>query len=364
MFMKNFVFLLLTTLFFNSSVNSDEKTALFEEYFVSPDVEYFDCHSSCLIEAAPGSMLAVWKGGPGNGLSNCDIKQDVGIWSSRFENGEWSLPQQIVFSPDSVCWTPVLTKQPNGELLLFYRIGYDPRHTVSFVKRSNDSGMSWSDAEILPAGIIGPTKAKPIFDDEANMICGSSVEVGSPEDDYKATACWIEILSNSGKWSKYGPIEIPETKFGCIEPALFWGNDGVLKLVCRDRSTRIGLEGWIWTAESFDKGKSWTELTPTLLPNPDSGIETLTLSDGKTILIYNNSHTRRYPLTVALTENSGNTWVPLFDLEQESGEFPSAALDSNGSIHIIYAYKPINKTQRRIKHVLIDQKALDLIKKP
>lgn len=330
------------------------KAQVVDEYFVSPSLEDFDCHSSCLIETSPRRLCAVWKGGPGKGMSNIDIKQNVGIWSSIFENGKWGTPKQIVYALNSVCWTPVLTKQLNGELLLFYRIGFDPRHTISFVKRSCDGGLSWSDAEILPAGIIGPTKSKPIFDNEGNMICGSSVEAGAPEDEFKATACWIEIFSKEGRWSKHGPIEIPGRQFGCIEPVLFWGNDGALHMLCRDRSNRIGLEGWIWTAESFDRGKTWSELKKSILPNPDSGIDVLSYGDGEILLIYNNSHTNRYPLTLALSKDNGNSWILLFDVEGESGEFPSATLDSQGLINVTYAYMPADKVQRRIKHVVIN----------
>jgi predicted neuraminidase len=190
------------------------------------------------------------------------------------------------------------------------------------------------------------------------MICGSSTEVGSPDDELKATACWIEILSNDSHWSKYGPIEIPGKKFGCIEPTLFWGDNGSLKMMCRDRSNRVGLEGWIWVAESFDKGKTWSELKKTSLPNPDSGIDTLSLNNEKILLFYNDSHTDRYPLTLALSEDCGNSWTPLLTLESKSGEFPSATLDSKGFIHVSYAHIPMGKTQRRIKHVVIDLTSL------
>lgn len=347
----------LTFLVFHPFLFSVEKDQIIiSEHFASPDIENFDCHSSCLIESSPGTLCVVWKGGPGKGMSNIDIKKNVGIWLSLFENGKWSIPKQIVQAPNSVCWTPVLTKYPSGKLVLFYRIGFDPRHTISLFKCSLDGGVNWSDAEILPAGIVGPTKSKPIFDDEGNMICGSSVEVGSPDDGLKATACWIEILSNDHHWTKYGPIEIPEKRFGCIEPTLFWGNNGALKMLCRDRSNRVGLMGWIWTAESFDKGKTWSELKKTTLANPDAGIDTLSLSNEKILLIYNDSHTDRYPLTLAFSNDHGNSWVPLFNLEDESGEFPSTTLDSQGFVHVTYAYTPFGKTQRRIKHVVVDLK--------
>lgn len=338
------------------SVQRDQ--VVINEHFISPDRENFDCHSSCLIETRPGTLFAVWKGGPGKGLSNIDMNQNVGIWFSQFQNGKWNIPKQIVQALNSVCWTPVLTKYPSGELVLFYRMGSSPRHATSLFKRSFDDGASWTDAEILPAGIVGPTKSKPIFDSMGNMICGSSIEVGSPDDELKATACWIEILSNDHRWTKYGPIEIPKQRFGCIEPTLFLGSNGSLKLLCRDRSHTIGLKGWIWTAESSDKGKTWSELKKTALPNPDSGIETLSLGKEKILLIYNDSHTQRHPLTVALSNDYGNTWVPLFNLEDESGEFPSAILDSQGMVHITYAFTTNGKIQRRVKHVVMDLKKI------
>lgn len=353
--MKLYNCILIFLITFSFALFSIEKDQIIiSEYFVSPDLENFDCHSSCIIETSPGKLCAVWKGGPGKGMSNIDIKQNVGIWFSLFENGQWEAPKQIVDNPDSVCWTPVLTKRPNGELILFFRVGLDPRHTISLFKCSHDGGVNWSKAELLPAGIVGPTKSKPIFDKEGNMICGSSVEVGSPDDDLKATACWVEVFSNNHCWNKYGPIEIPERKFGCIEPALFWKNNGVLKMVCRDRSNRVDLEGWIWTAESFDKGKTWSELKKTSLPNPDSSIDALSIGDEGVILLYNHSHSDRYPLTLALYNDQDDSCVPLFDLENESGEVPSMTLDSNGLLHVTYAYVPPGKTQRRIKHVVMD----------
>jgi predicted neuraminidase len=357
LFSKLFIF--LSCFLLHSLLCSAEKTQIISECFVSPNIEDFDCHSSCLIETSPQRLCAVWKGGPGKGMSNIDIKQNIGIWLSIFKDGKWNTPVQIVSALDSVCWTPVLTKQPDGELFLFYRIGFDLRHTISFFKRSIDEGISWSDAEILPAGIVGPTKSKPVFDSEGNMICGSSVEAGAPDDEFKATACWIEIFSKEGRWSKHGPIEIPEKRFGCIEPVLFWGDNGALKMLCRDRSNRIGLKGWIWAAESFDNGKTWSELKKSTLPNPDAGIDALSYGDGEIILIYNNSHTDRYPLTLALSRDNGNSWTPLFNLEDESGEFPSATKDSQGFIHVTYAYVSEGKAQRRIKHVIIDPKAAE-----
>lgn len=334
----------------------EKKDVIVSEQILSQDLDDFDCHGSSIIEISPGVMCAVWKGGEGQGKSNIDMKQNVGIWLSFYKNNCWSEPERIVEAQDTVCWTPILGKCPKG-IALFYRIGSDPRHTVSMYKYSCDDGKSWSKAYILPAGIGGPTRSKPLIDYEGNMIFGSSSEVGAPNDEYKATACWIEIISKEKKWSKYGPIEITGKRFGCIEPALFWANEKTaLKMLCRDRSCKIGLDGWIWAAESYDNGKTWSELHKTDLPNPDSGIEVLALANSNTLLIYNNSHKNRYPLTLSISKDGGNNWQTLFNLEELSGEFPSAALDSDGNVHITYAWAPQGKEQRKIKHVVLNTK--------
>lgn len=333
-----------------TSVEKDQ--IVVSEFMISPPIEDFDCHTPSIIEISPGKLCAVWKGGPGKGKSNVEIKENIGVWISFFKDNEWSPAEEIVSAPKSVCWNPVLVKQPNGTLILFYRVGSIPRQSISLFKTSEDGGISWSREEILPAGIVGPTKAKPLFGAKGEMICGSSVSVGDPGEEFKATACWIEVFVND-RWSKYGPIEIPGRKFGCIEPVLFWGADDNLKMVCRDRSSKIGLEGWIWIAESKDQGKTWSEFKKTNLPNPDSGVEVVAFDPIHILMIYNHSQTNRYPLSLALSQDSGNSWQPLFNIEDESGEFPSATLDSKGYVHIVYAWCPPGKSQRQIKHVVL-----------
>lgn len=146
---KVFVFLFLIGSALNSfpinAVQADriEKNEwkVMEEY-LSPSIEDFDCHSSSIVETMPGSLCAVWKGGIGKGKSNIDMEGNVGVWLSLFDGSAWSTPKEIVHSSQSVCWNPILCKMSSGELLLFYRIGPDPRRAVSFLKRSSDGGLS------------------------------------------------------------------------------------------------------------------------------------------------------------------------------------------------------------------------------
>lgn len=237
--------------------------------------------------------------------------------------------------------------------MLFYRVGSDPRHTVSFLKRSFDGGYTWSQDEILPAGIIGPTKNRPLVTTEGKLICPSSFSVGEPNDLWKATACWIEMSSDEGiHWIKIGPLELPGRKFALIEPALFYDADKNLHMLCRDRAHKIGMLGYIWEAISRDGGYTWSAFQQTHFPNPDAGFDVVDRGKGQLVLIYNHSHTNRYPLHLSNSSDGGLHWSePL--LIDMSGECPAAIETTDGLIHITYAVPSSSEGQRRIKHAIL-----------
>ena len=348
--LKSILFMLLICAEFHLLSNY----SLIKQEIISFEDEDSDCHGSSLIEIEPGILLAVWKAGAGKGLVNYDIRHNISIWCSRCVNGVWSNPEKIAQSDDSLFWTPTLIKMPSGEIDLFYRLGSYPWQCVGIVKRSFDNGTTWSEEEVLPAGILGPIRSKPQMDQEGRLIFGSSLESGSSEEPFKAAACWIDALSRDGNnWTKYGPIAIPGQPFGVIEPVLFRDREGNLRLFCRDRSKKLGQHGWIRTATSYDHGRTWSELKKTDLPNPDSGMEIVELGKGGLLLFYNHSHEHRFPLDLALSTDGGDSWTSVMTLETDSGEFPSAIQASDGTIHVIYTWKQSGKTQRVIKYSVL-----------
>lgn len=309
---------------------------------VSPDLGNYHCHSSTIVETTPGQLTIAWKGSqPNSKLS--------GIWISHFNGCSWS-PAELIVQADTSIWGPVLTKLSSGELLLFYRMGPSPRNVCAFIKRSYDNGLHWTPPEILPAGILGPVKSKPILLPDGTIIAGSSCESGELQSSFKATSCWIEVSSDRGnQWQKFGPIEIPGKRFGAIEPAIFFtGNSNEIRMLTRDRS-----KGYIHTALSKDLGHTWSTLSATSVPNPDSGIDAVDLGHGSILLFYNNSQTERNPLSMALSEDGGGSWSHLIDIETNSGEFPAAIQSTDGLIHLCYAWDDPTMGCKRIKHTTI-----------
>jgi predicted neuraminidase len=90
------------------------------------------------------------------------------------------------------------------------------------------------------------------------------------------------------------------------------------------------------------------------LPNPNSGIDAVTLKDGRQVVVYNHTSKGRTPLNVAVSSD-GKKWEPAVVLESEAGEYsyPAVIQSADGLIHATYTWN-----RRRIKHVSIAPAAL------
>jgi hypothetical protein len=207
---------------------------------------------------------------------------------------------------------------------------------------SEDGGKSWSKPQRLPDGILGPIKNKPIQLPSGELLCGSSTE----------DAGWrvhFELSPDLGKtWRKIGPVNDGKA-FGAIQPTLLTHGSRTQAL-CRSRQGRIVQ---VWSA---DAGKTWGEMAATELPNPNAGIDGVTLADGRHLLVYNHTPRGRSPLNVALSPD-GKAWQAAVVLESEPGEYsyPAVIQSADGLVHITYTWR-----RQRVKHVILDPAKLAL----
>ena len=306
--------------------------------FIFEQAPFSECHASTLAEAANGDFLAAWFGGTQEGAS------DVAIWMSRLASGKWSPPEEVARESAVPTWNPVLFRGQDERIWLFYKLGPSPMTWTAAYKISTDHGKNWSAATYLPAGLLGPIKDKPIRLSNGDIVAGSSVE------SYKSWAGWVERSTDEGRtWTKHGPIVIPGAPFGLIQPTLVELGPNRLRLFARTR------QGYIYKADSWDGGRTWSSARPTPLPNPNSGIDSVRLRDGRILLVYNHASSGRTPLNVALSSDGGETWMPLLVLESEPGEYsyPAVIQAADGNVHITYTWK-----RKRIKHVTIPQGSL------
>jgi predicted neuraminidase len=325
-----FGFLLLI---FCSAAQAAHPSIVLEE-FVFSNPPFASCHASTIAETEKGHLLCAWFGGSEEGAP------DVKIWTAARDSA-WNAPKEVTRADDKPCWNPVLFVLPSAEVLLFYKAGPHPTNWSGFLKRSDNHGKTWSEAELLPAGIIGPVRSKPLLLSNGTLLCGSSIE------SWQRWGCWVDITADGGKtWTKSNPINVESQLFGIIQPSVFFSKSGALRMVTR--SHQIGA---ICTAFSTDHGKTWTTAQPTSLPNPNSAVETVNLKDGRVLLVYNHTKTDRYPLNVAVSDDGGETWQMRVVLEEKEGEFsyPAMIQTQDGLVHITYTWN-----RKLIKHVVLN----------
>lgn len=305
--------------------------------FIYEDAPFPQCHASTIEETKDG-LVAAWFGG------TREKDPDVGIWVSRWSGGKWSTPVEVangVISPEKrhPTWNPVLFQPKTGPLLLFYKNGPSPSTWWGELIRSNDGGKTWSKMERLPDGIYGPIKNKPIQLADGTIVSGVSTE-------HAGWRVHMELSTDNGKtWTATDALNTKD-EMDAIQPGLLTFGD-TIRILCRSR------QGKIATATSGDGGKSWSKMSLIDLPNPNSGIDSVTLKDGRGLLVYNHTKRGRSPLNVAVTKN-GTDWKQVVTLENEPGEYsyPAIIQTSDGKVHVTYTWK-----RQRVKHVVLDASA-------
>jgi predicted neuraminidase len=308
------------------------------------------CHASTIVET-PTGLVAAWFGGAREG------EADVGIWLSRHNGKKWSKPTEVAKGVRSSgerhpCWNPVLFLARNGPLMLFYKVGPSPSSWWGMLMTSKDGGATWSPPKELGEGslghLLGPVRSKPIQLAGGTLVCPSSTE-------HAGWRVHFELSSDLGKtWNLVGPINDGK-EFGAIQPSFLTHGNGKLQVLCR---TRQGVLSQSW---SEDGGKTWSKMTATQLPNPNAGADTLTLSDGRHVLIYNHTHAKgsfpsgRNMINLAMSQD-GINWQAILTLERSNAEFSYPALiqTADGRIHITYTFR-----RESIKHVVLDPRELD-----
>jgi predicted neuraminidase/cyclophilin family peptidyl-prolyl cis-trans isomerase len=297
------------------------------------------CHASTVAET-PSGLVAAWFGGTAEG------NPDVGIWLARRDGGTWTRPVEIARGEGAggtrqPCWNPVLFSPSGGPLFLFYKVGPSPSSWRGMMTRSIDEGQTWAEPVPLPDGILGPVKNHPLELRDGTILCGSSTE----SDGWRVH---FETTDDKGAtWAATAPINEGGSP-RLIQPALLrTGADGIIALLRSD-------SGRIYESRSADRGATWTPPVPTVFPNPNSGIDAVTLRDGRHVLVYNPVTEGRGVLAVAVSDD-GRNWTRVLTLEEEKGaefSYPAVIETRDGLVHITYTWK-----RERIRHVALDPAA-------
>ena len=389
-----FILILLLTFMITCSVVSAE--AFYQSELMFPLQEQH-VHSSSIVRCSNGDLLACWFQGSGERTS-----MDVVVNGARLRKGEteWSAPFPMADTPEFPDCNPVMFIDSNNELWLFWIAVMAERWEDSLLRcrRSRDytgdgaPNWYWQDLIIFHPGerfvaaansgidevekqlpdlpmdkfmkFLAEKNLKRIREEADNMslrqrgwmprCCPMILPSGRYILPLYSDGYLMGLMAISDDQGKTWRASAPIVGLALNQPSLARKQDGTLVAYMREENDYLHR---IYCSESKDEGDTWSVAAPIELPNPNASVAALTLSDGRWLLLYNDSETSRNTLMLALSENEGKTWKWQRHLEQEqSGQFhyPTIIEGENGRVHITYTYQPPGNVGKSIKHIELD----------
>jgi hypothetical protein len=135
-----------------------------------------------------------------------------------------------------------------------------------------------------------------------------------------------------------------------IQPTIMIHADGRLQMLSRNK-------GLIPTTWSDDNGETWTTLKKTVLPANGSGVDAVTLRDGRQLLAYNHVPTpegkkgNRHFLNLAVS-NDGENWsagLVLGICDDGQFSYPAIIQGRDGLVHITHTWH-----RKTIAHIVVN----------
>jgi predicted neuraminidase len=224
----------------------------------------------------------------------------------------WSEPRPLV-AGDPAPRGPVKNKLlvlPDGAWLAPGSVEDDARWNA-FVDRSADRGETWQRCDVALSPAAEPTA--PV----SGKVATGKVWAGLARG-----ALWESDPGRTFAWD------------GVIQPSLWQSAPRSLHMLLR--STR----GRIYRSDSEDGGRHWSPAYATKLPNNNSGLDLVRLTNGALLLACNpvaGNWASRTPLSLLTSSDNGESWTHQLDLEAGAGEFSYPAIIASGAaVHVAY----------------------------
>jgi len=325
-------------------------------------------HAPSIAQLTDGSFVAAWFGGSDEG------NNDIDIIVSRLEPGagKWSEAQAVTNDEVNSDQNPGIFINRDDDIWLLYtsqvsrQSGIPEDFNLQFTAvirriRSADGGKTWSSPEDF-FDRPGSFARQPIqrlsngrlvhgqwlcFDDDSKN--GSDQPVVAISDDDGRSWDWVEFPEGQGR----------------VHPKIVELGSGRLLSFFRSRWA-----DWVYISHSEDYGQTWSTPRATDIPNNNAGISAIKLPSGRIAVLSNDEQVNTGPgeviwpyertrLTVRVSTDEGQSWPVSRVIEAGDGfsgiensrsnrrhEYPHAILDSNGRIHVTWAYQ----SRRGIMH--------------
>jgi len=328
---------------------------LFHDEFINPDSPHQVSHVASISELPDGSLVTTWYAGSREGA------RDVAIYMSTRApaDARWSPPRAIV-TPESAArdLNRAIKKVGNavifadsGRLWLIYvtvSIGGWSGSSLNLTI-STDEGLTWTPSQRLTLS--------PFFN-IAELVKNAPVALS---DGGWAVPIYHELAGRFPEvlWLRERMGEIRATKSRMS--AGWFGYQPALTPLTANRALALlrddGVGKAVSVARTEDAGHTWSPPQPLDLPNPDSGLDAISLTDRRLLLAFNDSAKGRENLRLAMSADEGRTWARVATLAEEPGadfSYPFLMQTRNGDVHIVYTWK-----RKAIKHIVFNAAWLD-----
>ena len=314
----------------------------FHEQFVDPRFVQPSAHVSSICELPDGRMTAVWYAGSREGARDVALyvsSREAGLtnaWSTPVSAGTHEAAGEETFRYVKKVGNAIVFSGTNDQLhLLYVTTGFGGWSCSQLnLKTSIDGGATWSRSRRLG---LSP------FLNISELVKNAPVPTA---DGGFVVPIYHEVM---GKFPELLWLRPSADGFEAIKTRAFGGrtafqssivalNETNAVMLCR----AAGSVKKIHTTRTSDGGRTWSALETIDLPNSDSGLNAIRLSDGRLLLAFNDTDSGRDNLRLAISADDGVTWKRAATLVAEAGEefsYPTVLQTSDGLIHVTYTWK-------------------------
>jgi hypothetical protein len=325
----------------------------YSERFIAADPFPRSLDTPALCELPGGDLLAVWKASRSENASTA-------LLAARYDRraAAWRETRLVTSSrgtqhdlgrPVATLSNPALVTGPDGAVSLFYVAAWWEWSTASVtLKTSMDHGGTWAPARRIvasPVANLGTlVKMAPVLYTDGSIGVPAYQEL-------------VGVLPQLLRVSVHGSL-IEKVRIHRGEVAL---QPSIVPLDGQEAIAlmRNYMRGSVLVARTRDAGQSWSPVEAIGLPNPNSPVMGVRLSDGAILVAFNNSVSSRDDLSLALSRDGGSRWTILHTFEEGDRDtdgsrtnfgYPYVIRASDGVVHLVYAWH-----HTHIKHVSFNE---------
>ncbi|MGP6086366.1 sialidase family protein [Antarctobacter jejuensis] len=342
---------------------------------------------AAFLSPSPQGLSCLWFGGSLEG------KSDISIWRATLGEGGWTPAQRLTDDPDRSEQNPVQFDAPDGRRLILHTAQPGGNQDACVVRMRAEGGEPVDLP--LPTGtfVRAPIRIRadgawllPLF------LC-----VSRPGQRWTGSHDTAALAISADAGQSWRVVHVPAS-MGCVHMTLVpMGPDHYAAFFRRRQAD------FVYRTESLDGGESWSTPQATDLPNNNSSISAIALSDGRIAIACNPVNAAlhpdarreslydelgdeddrpsasggcapvwgvpRAPMVLALSSDGGHSFPDRILVEDGPGDclsndsldgrnhemsYPSLIEDAEGTLHLAYTYH-----RRAIKYVRLSRSWLD-----